>query len=192
MIRVNLLPKKVSKKKMGLVQHLVSTAVVLAVVLVGIGYLWVSLNGKIAELRKQVRVTKAEVEKLKDVENEKNRYEASIAKLKSKLDIISTIKAKRYLPVRLLDELTVVLDKDTPVWLTKFSINNGSIQMEGYSLSNKDLARFVTKLEKTPFYKSVDLLYSDKTKKNDREIFRFSINARAQTEDDVVAQAAVE
>jgi type IV pilus assembly protein PilN len=192
MIRVNLLPKKVSKKKMGMVQHLVFTAVALALVAVGIGYFWVSLNGKIAELKKQVRVTKAEVEKLKDVNNEKNRYEASIAKLKSKLDIITTIKAQRYLPIRLFDELTAVLDKDTPVWLTKFSINGGAVQMEGYSLSNKDLARFVTKLEKTPFFEQVDLLYSEKTKKDDREIFRFSINARAQTEDDVVAQAAAE
>jgi Tfp pilus assembly protein PilN len=64
--------------------------------------------------------------------------------------------------------------------------------MEGYSLSNKDLARFVTKLEKTPFFEKVDLLYSDKTKKDDREIFRFSINARAQTKGDVVAQSAAE
>lgn len=192
MIRVNLLPKKVSKKKMGMVQHLVFTAIALAVVMVGIGYFWVSLNGKIAELKKQVRVTKAEVEKLKDVNNQKTKYEASIAKLKSKLDIITTIKARRYLPVRLFDELTAVLDKDTPVWLTKFSVNNGSVQMEGYSLSNKDLARFVTKLEKTSFYEKVDLLYSDKTKKDDREIFRFSINARAQTKGSVVAQTAVE
>jgi type IV pilus assembly protein PilN len=192
MIRVNLLPKKVSKKKMGMVQHLVFTAVALALVVVGIGYFWVSLNGKIAELKKQVRVTKAEVEKLKDVNNEKNRYEASIAKLKSKLDIITTIKAQRYLPIRLFDELTAVLDKDTPVWLTKFSINGGAVQMEGYSLSNKDLARFVTKLEKTPFFEQVDLLYSEKTKKDDREIFRFSINARAQTKGDVVAQTAAE
>lgn len=192
MIRVNLLPKKVSKKKMGLVQHLVFTAVALAVVLVGIGFFWVNLNGKIAELKKQVRVTKAEVEKLKDVNQEKNKYEASIARLKSKLDIISTIKAGRYLPVRLFDELTVVLDKDTPVWLTKFSVNRNALQMEGYSLSNKDLARFVTKLEKTPFYQQVDLLYSEKTKKDDREIFRFSINAQAQTKGDVVAQTAAE
>jgi Tfp pilus assembly protein PilN len=192
MIRVNLLPKKGSKKKMGMVQHLVFTAIALAVVLVGIGYFWVSLNGKIAELKKQVRVTKAEVEKLKDVNNQKTKYEASIAKLKSKLDIITTIKARRYLPVRLFDELTAVLDKDTPVWLTKFSVNSGSIQMEGYSLSNKDLARFVTKLERTSFYEKVDLLYSDKTKKDDREIFRFSINAKAQTQGDVVAQTAAE
>jgi type IV pilus assembly protein PilN len=192
MIRVNLLPKKVSKKKMGLVQHLISTAIVLTVVLVGIGYFWVSLNGKVAELQKQVRVTRAEVEKLKDVNKQKKKYEASIAKLKSKLDVISTIKAQRYLPVRLFDELTAVLDKDTPVWLTKFSLNRGALQLEGYSLSNKDLARFVTKLEETPFYKKVDLLYSDKTKKGDREIFRFSINAQPQTTGNVVAQTAAE
>ena len=124
----------------------------------------------------------AEKEKLKDVNRQKSEYEQNIAKLKNKLDVIGQIQEGRYLPVRLFDELTKVLDKDTPVWLTSFSVDEGKIKMEGMSLSNKDLADFVTRLERTPFYKDVDLLYSEKQKKDDREIYKFSLNAMAQTE----------
>lgn len=184
MIRINLLPKKVSKKKLGLVQHLIATLLIFTLTFVVIGYFWVSLNGKIADLKKQVAAAAAEKEKLKDVNSQKQKYEQNIEKLKSKLDIISKIKEKRFLPVRLFDELTKVLGSDTPVWLTRLSISDENIQIEGFSLSNPDLADFVTSLDETPFYRNVDLLFSEKVTKDDREIYRFSLNAKAQTVND--------
>jgi type IV pilus assembly protein PilN len=184
MIRINLLPKKVSKKKMGLLQHLIFTAALFAVLLIGIGYFWVSLNGKVSDLRRQVTVAAAEKERLKDVNTQKNTYEKNIAKLKNKLDIITQIQEARFLPIRLFDEMTLVLDRDTPVWLNKLAMEKDRISIEGYSLSNPDLANFVTKLENTPFYKNVDLIYSEKVVKDKREIFQFSLEAMPQTEDD--------
>jgi type IV pilus assembly protein PilN len=183
MIRINLLPKKGSRKKMGLVQHLVLTGMVFLVTIAALGYFTVSLNGKITDLKGQVADARAEREELKDVNKEKNKYEQNIASLKNQLDIITKIKARRFLPVRLFDELTKVLNKDLPVWLTKFSIADEKIQVEGFSLSNRDLANFVTRLEKTPFFRSVDLLYSEKVNKDDREIYQFSLNALTETED---------
>lgn len=183
MIRINLLPKKVSRKKMGLVQHLVLTGMVFFVTIGALAYFTVSLNGKITDLKRQVADARAEREELKDVNKEKNKYEQNIASLKNQLDIITKIKARRFLPVRLFDELTKVLNKDLPVWLTKFSIADEKIQVEGFSLSNRDLANFVTRLEKTPFFRNVDLLYSEKVNKDDREIYQFSLNALTETED---------
>ena len=43
MIRINLLPKKSSKKKMGVVQHLALSGVLLGLTVVVIAYLWMSL-----------------------------------------------------------------------------------------------------------------------------------------------------
>ena len=192
MIRINLLPKKVSKKKMGVLQHVIFTGVLFAVTIAGLGYYTVSLNGKISDLKRQVAEAKAEKEKLKDVNKQKNKYEQNIASLKNQLDIITKIKEKRFLPVRLFDELTKVLDKDTPVWLTKFSVSDEKIQAEGFSLSNKDLANFVTKLEGTPFFREVDLLFSEKVKQEDREIYKFSLNALTETEDPVKAEKKAE
>lgn len=192
MIRINLLPKKSSKKKMGVVQHLALSGVLLGLTVVVIAYLWMSLNGQISDLKKQVAVARAEKEKLKDVNTEKTKYERNIAKLKNQLDIIIKIKEKRFLPVRLFDDLTMVLDRDTPVWLTKFSVTDGNIQMEGMALSNRNLADFVTRLGQTPFYREVDLLYSEKVKKEEREIYKFSLNAKAQTEDVQQVQKGVQ
>jgi type IV pilus assembly protein PilN len=183
MIRINLLPKKVSKKKAGLMQHLVLTGAVFLFLVVGMGYYWMSLNARVAKLKGQVIAAEAEKQKLKDVNNQKAAYEQNIAKLKGKLDIIGQIKEARFMPIRLFDQLTLVLNRNTPVWLTSYSYSDNKIVMEGYSLSNPDLAAFVTKMEKTPFYRDVELLFSEKTMKDEREVYRFSLNAQAQTED---------
>lgn len=192
MIRINLIPKKVSKKKMGLLQHLIATGAGLALVLVVLGYFWVSLNGEISDLRVKVAAAEAEKERLKDVNNQKNAYEQNIAKLKNKLDIITKVKEKRYLPVRVFDDMTAVLDRDTPVWLSSLSYQEDKIVMDGFSLSNPDLAAFVTKLEKTSFFQDADLLFSEKVKQDDREIFRFQLNALPQTQGTMAAKASVE
>ena len=126
-----------------------------------------SLNGKIAGAQEagqgdEGRGGEAEGRQQRE---EQIRGRASPS-LKSKLDIITTIKAQRYLPIRLFDELTAVLDKDTPVWLTKFSINKrrrpdgGLLPEQQGPCQVRDQAR-----KDTLSSSKVDLLYSDKTKK---------------------------
>jgi type IV pilus assembly protein PilN len=184
MIRINLLPKKVSKKKIGLMQHMVLTGAILILILMGMGYYWMSLNSRISDLKRQVAVAKAEKQKLKDVNSQKAAYEQNIAKLKGKLDIITKIKEARFIPIRLFDDLTRVLNSETPVWLSSYSFSGDKVSMEGFSLSNADLAAFVTKMERTLFYKDVELLFSEKTIMDEREVYHFSLTALPQKEDD--------
>jgi type IV pilus assembly protein PilN len=200
MIRINLIPKKVSKKKMGLMQHIAVAGLAFLVVAGGIGYSWMSLNTKLSTLNRQVAEAEAEKEKLKNVNQERTRYEKSIKRLKSQLDIIKKIKAGRFLPIRLFDEITKVLDAKTPIWLAKFTFAAGkgkgpAIRMDGFSLSNPDLAAFVTKTEKTPFYEQLNLIVSQKikAKKEDgREYYKFSLTAQPQVKDNPVAKKVAE
>ena len=201
MIRINLIPKKVSKKKMGLMQHIAVAGLACLVVAGGIGYSWVSLNTKLSTLNFQVAEAEAEKEKLKNVNQERTKYEKSIKRLKSQLDIIKKIKAGRFLPIRLFDEITKVLDAKTPIWLSKFTFKAGKakgagVKIDGFSLSNPDLASFVTKTEETPFYEQLNLIVSQKikSKKKDdaREYYKFSITAQPQVKDDPVAKKVTE
>jgi type IV pilus assembly protein PilN len=200
MIRINLIPKKVSKKKMGLMQHVAFAGLAFLLVAGGIGYFWMSLNTKLNTLNRQVTEAREEKEKLKNVNRERKKYEKSISKLKNQLDIIAKIKAGRFIPIRLFDELTKVLsakDPKVPIWLSKFDYGKGKgaqVKMDGYSLSNPDLAAFVTKMEKTPFYKNLNLIFSQKSskKKEEREYYRFSLTANPQTTNDPVVKKVTE
>jgi type IV pilus assembly protein PilN len=183
MIRINLLAKKASKKKVGAIQHLVIGAAAVVVLAIGLGWVWVDQSGKLAALRSQIAKQEAEKERLKNVNEEKGRFESDKAEIERKLAIITRLQKERIVPVHLLDELTRVIDAATPVWITTYAYTPGGVSLDGYSLSHEALRPMVDNLEKSPYYKDVELLYSERTDLQGREIFRFSIKAGVEEPD---------
>jgi len=183
MIRVNLLAKKASKKKAGAIQHLAIGAAAVVLLAAGLGWVWVDQSGKLAVLRSQIAKQEAEKERLKNVNEQKGRFESDKAEIERKLAIITRLQKERIVPVHLLDELTRVLDASTPVWIVSYGFTPGGVSFDGYSLSNEALRPMVDNLEKSPFYKEVELLYSERSDLQGREIFRFSIKAGVQEPD---------
>ena len=177
MIRINLLAKKASKKKAGAIQHLVIGAVAVVLLAAGLGWVWVDQSGKLAKLRTQIAKQEAEKDRLKNVNEEKGRFEKDKAEIERKLAIITRLQKERIVPVHLLDEITRVLDTGTPIWITSYAFTPGGVSFDGYSLSNEALRPMVDNLEKSPYYKGVELLYSERSEVQGREIFRFSIKA---------------
>lgn len=177
MIKINLLAKKASKKKAGAIQHLAIGAAAIVVLAVGLGWVWVDQSGKLAALRKQIVAQEAEKDRLKNVNEEKGRFESDKAEIERKLAIITRLQKERIVPVHLLDELTRVLDANTPVWITNYAYTPGGVSIDGFSLSNEALRPMVDNLEKSPYYKEVELLFSERNDLQGREVFRFSIKA---------------
>ena len=87
------------------------------------------------------------------------------------------------MPVHLLDELTRAIDAPTPVWLTSYAYAAGGVTLDGFSLSHEALRPLVDSLEKSPFYRSVELIFSERSELQGREVFRFSIKAGVQQPD---------
>ena len=183
MIRINLLAKKASKKKTGAIQHLAIGAAAIVVLAVGLGWVWVDQSGKLATLRSQIAAQEAEKVRLKNVNEEKVRFEKEKGELERKLDIITKLQKERIVPVHLLDELTRVIDVGTPVWITNYAYTAGGVAIDGYSLSNEALRPMVDNLEKSPYYKDVELLFSERSELQGREVFRFSIKAGVEQPD---------
>jgi len=183
MIRINLLGKKVSKKKAGAIQHLAIGAVAVVILAVALGWVWVDQGGKLAALRTQIAKQEAEKVRLKNVNEEKGRFEKEKGELERKLAIITKLQKERIVPVHLLDELTRVIDATTPIWITSYSYTPGGVSLDGYSLSHEALRPMVDNLEKSAFYKNVELLFSERNDLQGREIFRFSIKAAVEQPD---------
>ncbi len=183
MIRINLLSKKGTKKKAFAVQHLVVGVSAVLLLALALGWVWIDQSGKLALVRSQIKKQETEKERLKNVNEEKGRFEKEKAELERKLAIITRLQKERIVPVHLLDELTRVLDATTPVWITNYGYTPGGVSIDGYSLSNEALRPMVDNLEKSPFYKDVELLYSERNDLQGREVFRFSIKAGVEEPD---------
>jgi Tfp pilus assembly protein PilN len=183
MIRVNLLAKKTSKKKVGAIQHLVVGAGAMVILADGLAWVWVDQSGKLATLRSQIAKQEAEKVRLKNVNEEKVRFEKEKGELERKLAIITRLQKERIVPVHLLDELTRVFDAGTPIWVTNYAYTPGGVAFDGYSLSNEALRPMVDNLEKSAYYKNVELLYSERSELQGRQVFRFSIKAGVEQPD---------
>ena len=177
MIRINLLAKKVSKKKAGAIQHLAIGAGVVVLLAVGLGWVWVDQSGKLATLRSQIAKQEAEKVRLKNVNEEKVRFEKEKGELERKLAIITKLQKERIVPVHLLDEFTRVVDAGTPVWITNYAFTPGGVAIDGFSLSHEALRPMVDNLEKSVYYRDVELLFSERSEVQGRELFHFSIKA---------------
>ncbi len=180
MIKVNLLPRKVTKKKLTVIRHIVLASLLLLVLIAAMGYFWVVQAGKVTALKEQVAMAEQEKDKLKNVNQEKEQHQKTIEDLKHRIDVIAQIEKGRVVPIHLLDELTLILDDAMPAWLTNFGYNGARIQIDGYAFANPDIARLVKKIEESPYLKTAELIVSQKMKVSDREIFRFTITAEVE------------
>ena len=183
MIRINLLAKKSSKKKAFALQQLAAGVSAIVLLAAGLGWVWIDQSGKLASVRAQVTKQKAEKERLKNVNEEKVRFEKEKGELERKLAIITKLQKERIVPVHLLDELTRVMDAGTPIWITSYAYTSGGVALDGFSLSHEALRPMVDNLEKSPYYKGVELLFSERTELSGREVFRFSIKAGVEQPD---------
>ena len=74
-------------------------------------------------------------------------------------------------------------DRVFELWIVSYGFTPGGVSFDGYSLSNEALRPMVDNLEKSPYYKDVELLYSERTELQGRQVFRFSIKAGVEQPD---------
>lgn len=158
MIRINLLPTKKSKKAVVVEKQLIYIVAGCIAVVVVLGYIWVSLNGKISSLHdEKVRAQQIADDlkkKIKEVEN----YEKDKKTLEEKIAIIEGLKKMQDLPVHMLDEFSKALPAG--VWLSTMKEANAQVSLDGTAFSNDDIVAFVNNLRSSPYIADVTLLES--------------------------------
>lgn len=188
MVRINLLPVKVSRKKEAGKQQLILFAAVVVAGLV-LNFVWASQRaGVLKDLRSQVERKKAEIAQLEKIIGEVKNIRTQQDQLKQKLEILDKLKAGRTGPVKMLDELATVTPKR--LWLRKLEEKGGTtITFEGTAATIDDVSAFMAALKTSKHFGKVELKKT--TAKADRGGLRlvdFTINASV-TYGGLVAQA---
>jgi len=166
MIRINLLPVRVSKKKEAGKQQLVLFAVLLVGILLG-NYLWSrSRSDDLAAREQKLRRTKEEIAQLERIIGEVKNIKAQQAELKDKLAVLDKLRAGRQGPVRMLDELATITPKK--LWLRKMDEKVGTVSFEGSAATIDDVSAFMAALRRSPFFTAVELKKT--TARSDRQL----------------------
>jgi type IV pilus assembly protein PilN len=188
MIRINLLPVRVSKKKAAGRQQvlLLGLVVVLAVIA---NWVWASSRaGDLASREAKLRRTKDEIAQLDRIIGEVKDIKAQQAALKEKLDTLDKLKAGRSGPVKLLDQLAQIIPPRLEI--RKMDEKAGTILFEGSAATIDDVSAFMTALKQTPYFSKVELKKTTAVTRGGLRIVDFTVNGQANYTPGATASAA--
>jgi type IV pilus assembly protein PilN len=145
MIKINLLPYRVARKKEIITKQALIGALPLLVTCLGICFFWLSINAEISQVSEDIATVQEKIKqsklKMKDIEAFKEQKET----LAKKMDIIKTLQKNKSGPVRMLDDLATCLPGN--VWLTKLDQKEAGLLLEGMGLDNLSISRYMVQLE---------------------------------------------
>src|SRR4030042_5609475 len=156
MIRINLLPYRERRKKEIIQRQLSVFIISLFCLVVALIYFNAVLNGRVARLKSSIDVTRKEIAQYNLINKEIEEINKKLDILKKKTLVIENLKAERKKPLELLDVMTKVIIPKR-MWFTSLTSENETVSISGIALDNKTVADFMTSLEATNLFASVNL-----------------------------------
>ena len=197
MIKINLLESSKGKNKRGggggpsmpsmemgdMGSPKLKVLVVLVVAgLFNLGY-WYRLDHQAKAIDVQMKVAEQKNRELADVkakfldrQNQANAY-------KHRVDVIDNLRQNQTGPVNLLAMLGETVNNTEAVWLSKMDDTGASVNLEGTALSTDAVANLIANLQKTGFFKAVEIkeTFQDETFK-EMQAFQFTLTCDKSSE----------
>jgi Tfp pilus assembly protein PilN len=149
--------------------------VVLVAGLVNFGY-WYRLDHQGKMIATQMQAALQTNRELSDVKARYLERQTQANAYKRRVDVIDSLRAGQAGPVNLLAMLGQTVNDTEAVWLKKMDDNGPSVNLEGTALSADAVANLMANLQKTGFFKTVEIkeTYQDETVK-DMQAFQFTL-----------------
>jgi type IV pilus assembly protein PilN len=161
MIRINLLPVRVSRKKAAGKQQLILLAAVIVAGYLG-NYLWAQSRASELKARQQkIAKTREEIAQLDRIIGEVKNIKEQQAALREKLDILAQLKAGRTGPVRIMDALATLTPKK--LWISKYEEKGGTASITGQAATIDDVSELMSSLKRNPHFGAVELTKTSTT-----------------------------
>ena len=177
MIKINLLPYHEREKKENLARQIMIIAGLFALFILCLVWLQLymvfqvkDLEAKLVDSRQTLKILDAKVGDLEKFKQQK-------AELELKIGVIGTLEENRLLPVKTLDDLSMLVPQKS-IWLTKIVQNYDSLTLEGIGRDNIVAADFMRTIENFAPIQSVDLVSSKKVEIADITLQQFIFSCK--------------
>jgi len=180
-IRINLLAveRPRSKKSRVLIpaahRVTIGASLILIATILGIGWWFLSLRQRSAQLDQDIAKAEAETIQLRAVLAQVQKFEARKAQLQQRVTLIEQLRRGQSAPVHVLDEISKSLPER--LWLTEVRQVGSDFTINGFTASLPSLSDFVANLEATKWFKRpVEILDSQvQTDVKAGDLVKFSI-----------------
>lgn len=150
--------------------------VVVIVGLANLGY-WYRLDHLSKEIAAKTRVAEQKNRELADVKGRYMERQTQANAYKRRVDVIDELRAAQNGgPVNLMAMMGETVNNTEAVWLSKLDDTGAQVNLEGTALSTDAVANLIANLQKTGFFKTVEIkeTYQDETIK-DMQAFQFTL-----------------
>ncbi len=181
MVRINLAPPRARQRRAaapsGPAGHLgLIFGALLVLLLVGLGaYSW-KLSADIAEFTAATERNQAELERLKPVIAQHQRYRQEKEELERRVNAIEAVARNQARPTYLMDALADTLPPD--LWLTRLEEKGQQLRLAGTTYSSVTLADFMARLKAAGTFKDVDLVESRQDLTKSPRTITFEVSCR--------------
>jgi len=155
MIKINLLPVREERRRLGARQEQMFFALVMVLTLIAVYYWHSTTNSRIKDLRVQITQTDKDIARLSKIVKEVEKYKADKKVLEGKIAVIDKLKTFRQVQVHYMHELNTALPSQ--VWLEFFQQKGEILVLRGKSLSTDDIAGFMRNLEASAYFEDIRL-----------------------------------
>ena len=156
MIRINLLPFRLARKRENIRQQV--SIFFLSILLLVAGLTWYTLDIKntIEEKRLETERVNAQIAVYKERADRVSTIQKRLKILEDKLQIVASLKQKRDAQLVLLEDLQTRLVPEQ-MWMETLDADETSVTMTGIAFDNPTIANFMKRLEESALFQEVDL-----------------------------------
>ncbi len=176
MIRINLLPVRVSKRQEAVKRELAIGAVGLSVMLLACGAVYIMIQAQVSDLKAVNVQLQQEIDNLKAIVARVDEVDKLKQDLRKKLDVIQQLKRSKHGPVHLLDELSNATPEK--LTLTELKEENRNLSITGIAVSNEVISQFLSNMEQSEWFDDVFLIEIDQDEQDGYKLKTFSITAK--------------
>ena len=151
-------------------------AVLVVVGLFNLGY-WYRLDHQAKAIEAKMKIAEANNRTLADVKARFLERQTQANNYKRRVDVIDGLRAAQNGgPVTLMAMMGETVNNTEAVWLSKMDDSGPTVNLEGTALSTDAVANLIANLQKTGFFRSVEIkeTYQDDTIK-DMQAFQFTL-----------------
>jgi type IV pilus assembly protein PilN len=181
MIQINLLPVREWRKKEAVRQQIsvfFLFLILLVVVLLATGLM---IQGKIGAQRQELASLEKNIAKFAHVNEKIKSVNEKREQIENKFKAIEKLQEGRTTTVRILDEIVSSIPIDR-LWLTKLSLKENNVQLDGVALDNHTVALFMRRIETSPMCESVNLINTTQKSILGHALMEFGLQVNIQTE----------
>ena len=156
MIRINLLPFRVARKKENIRRQISIFLLLILLTFVTLAWYTLIINKQILTVKEKTKQVNYQISKYKEKADLVAKIKKDLKVLEEKLEIVSSLKKQREKQLILFDGMTDLIVPGR-MWLESFKTEKNSVTIKGIAFDNPTIADFMENLEKSSIFGKVDL-----------------------------------